>query len=219
MLKKIKKQLLNKFNPLGFENFLETIPPNSRILDVGCGNDSPRKVKSVLPNCYYIGIDICDYNQSSKVFADEYHIVEKEIFNKTIDSFSNIDVVISYHNIEHVNNRKECLNAMKKVLKRNGLLYLVTPSENSIFFPSRNGTLNYYDDITHKLTPLRFADTINNLKHNGFKIIKSRKQYRPIVFFIIGLFKELFKPQKTTFYSWCFYGFESIILAKKNNLV
>ena len=127
MPENLKKTLLNKFNPLGFDSFIEKIPPKSRILDIGCGNDSPKKVKSILPDCYYIGIDICDYNQNSHFFADEYHIVKKESFNKSINSFKNIDVIISYHNIEHVDNRKECLRAMKKTLNKNGIMYLVTP--------------------------------------------------------------------------------------------
>ena len=103
---KLKRIFLNKLNPLGFDSFLKTINPSSKILDIGCGNDSPKKVKTILPNCYYIGLDIEDYNQKSKSYADEYYIVNENKFNKKIASFKNLDVIISYHNFEHVNNEK-----------------------------------------------------------------------------------------------------------------
>ena len=92
---------------------------------------------------------------------------------------------------------------------------MVTPSEKSAFFPSRKGTLNYYDDKTHKYKPVNFLKTRAFIEKNGFKIKKSKKQYKPLFFFIIGFFKEFFNPKKTNFYAWSFYGFEMVIVAKK----
>ena len=53
---------------------------------------------------------------------------------------------------------------MKKCLKKGGIIYLVTPSEKSIDFPSREGTLNYYDDKTHKYKPINLTGLNQNLR-------------------------------------------------------
>ena len=211
----LKDSVRNIINPYNFDTFLRGLPKDSIILDVGCGNNSPMRVKKILPNSHYIGIDIQNYNQKSVDLADEYYVVDKSEFNNKINSFKNIDVVISYHNLEHVDNRKLTLNAMKACLKKNGLIYIVTPSEKSIYFPSRKGTLNYFDDNSHKEKPVSFNWIIGELKNDRFEIIKSIKEYKPIWYYTIGLLKEFTKPKQTTYYSWCFYGFEAIIISKK----
>ncbi len=214
-LRDLKNNIRNNINPYSYTSFLRTLPKDCKILDIGCGNNSPFRVKRILPNSYYIGIDIMDYNQDSKSYADEYHVVQKSEFNNKIFSFQNIDVVISHHNLEHVDDRKITLKAMKKCLKDGGLIYLVTPSEKSVHFPSREGTLNYYDDKTHKDKPVMHKWIISELKYDNFKIIKSVKQYRPFIYYLIGFLKEILRPKITTFYAWCFYGFETIVIAKK----
>ena len=216
LLKKYQNKIRKFINPLGFRTILNNNKPNIKILDIGCGNDSPKKVKSLLPNCYYIGLDIQDYNQNSKLYADEYHIVNKEVFNETIASFKDLDLIISYHNIEHVELRPQYIQAVKKALKKGGVIFIATPSQESVNFPSRDGTLNYYDDPTHKLEPINFVELLDNFKKDGFKIINSQSRYRPFIYYIIGFIKEVFKPKKTTFYAWCYYGFEMILVAQKN---
>ena len=104
---------------------------------------------------------------------------------------------------------------MRKCLKSDGLIYLATPSENSIFFPSRKGTLNYFDDITHKEKPIKFNWIVSELNKDNFQIVKAIKEYKPIFYFIIGFFREFTKPKVTDFYAWCFYGFESIVISRK----
>ena len=214
-LEDLKNLIRNHINPYSFNSFLRSLPKDCKILDVGCGNNSPLRVKKILPNSYYIGLDIMDYNQKSTFLADEYHIVKESEFFKKISRFKNLDVVISHHNLEHVNNRELTFKAMKKCLKKGGIMYLVTPCEESVNFPSREGTLNYYDDKTHKYKPIKFDWIKSELKNDNFYIIKSIKQYKPLIYFLIGYFKEFSRPKKVTFYAWCFFGFESIFISKK----
>ena len=210
-----KNLVRDLINPYKIETFLRSLPCDSRILDIGCGNNSPMRVKSILPKSYYIGIDIQDYNQQTSSYADEYYVVEKLLFNNKIASFKNIDVVISHHNLEHVDNREITFKVMRKCLKKKGLIYLVTPSERSIYFPYRKGTLNYFDDITHKEKPIKFNWIVSELNKDNFQIIKALKEYKPFFYFIIGFIKEFTKPKFTDFYAWCFYGFETIVIARK----
>ncbi len=42
-------------NPRGRKSFLKSLPSHEKVLDVGCGNNSPQIVKSVRPDVYYVG--------------------------------------------------------------------------------------------------------------------------------------------------------------------
>ena len=64
-------------------------------------------------------------------------------------------------------------------------MYLAFPSEKTIDFPSRNGTLNFYDDPTHIFLP-DYSKIIKRLEENGMRILFSRKQYKPIYYRIMG---------------------------------
>ena len=65
------KQKINIFanlflRPQGKFSFLNKIPKNSKILDLGCGNNSAFKIKRFLPDSYYVGIDVFDYNNKNE---------------------------------------------------------------------------------------------------------------------------------------------------------
>lgn len=204
--------------PKGKIAFLRRLKSNAKLLDVGCGNNSPFKTKKILPQCEYVGLDIEDYNQAKPNMADQYLLTKPERFAATIQQLENqFDVVISAHNLEHCDQREETLNAMLAALKKNGWLYLAFPCEASIHFPKRYGTLNYYDDYTHQLTPPDFESIITLLKKNGFEILYATKNYRPLLLRVVGfLIEPLSRYKKKAMRgTWEYYGFESIIWAKK----
>ena len=106
--------------PKGRNAFLYSLPPNPRILDVGCGNNSPALVKRTRPDCWYIGLDIDDYNQAgaSRSLADEYVTVSSSRFVDAIAQYRNsVDAVISSHNLEHCDEPLRVLNAMLEALR------------------------------------------------------------------------------------------------------
>lgn len=200
-------------------NFLRTLPPRARILDVGCGNDSPRHVKEVRPDTIYTGIDIGDYNQTDSAtrFADEYLIIAPDEFAPTIAGFKGqFDGIISAHNLEHCNAPFDVLSAMIQAIKPGGKLYLSFPCEESVFFPSRRGTLNFYDDDTHKHV-LPFDQILKYLRENGCAIEFSAKRYRPFPLFVLGFFSEPESIAKNQVIdgTWAYWGFESLIWARR----
>ena len=152
---------------LGKTAFLNKLKNDAKILDVGCGNDSPIRTKIILPNCKYTGIDIENYNQSLNPVnvADKYIMTNSKNFSKSISQINELfDAIISTHNIEHCEERELVLKNMCDKIKPGGLLYLTFPSEDTIEFPSRNGTLNYYDDNTHLYNPPEFNEVLKILK-------------------------------------------------------
>jgi SAM-dependent methyltransferase len=202
----------------GKVSFLCGLAPNAKILDVGCGNDSPYKFKRVLPNCNYTGIDIGDYHQTKPNLADSYIIARPEDFAGEIAKLSNnFDAVISSHNLEHCSDRAGTLAAMLQSVKPGGVIYLSFPCENSVNFPRRQGTLNYFDDLTHTDTPPNFNDVVSKLINSGFEVKFARKQYRPGVLWLFGIIVEPIAARKRKVLkgTWEYYGFESVIWARK----
>ena len=208
----------------GKDAFILSLHRQARLLDVGCGNDSPRRVKSLNPGLYYIGLDVQDYEQSngSTSLANEYRITTPEKFLSTIQiEKRSMDAVLSAHNLEHCAERYSVLRAICGTLKAGGKLYLSFPSEASVDRPSRRGTLRYHDDVTHIDAPPSWMQVLQELTSSGMEIEFSARRYRPLIPCALGLLLEPWSalsrrvgPLGST---WALYGFESVIWARKKD--
>lgn len=214
----IVRAMKRKIRPLGKVAFLHRLTPQANILDVGCGNNSPAKTKSLLPQSSYTGIDIQDYNQTEPNVADEYIIASPARFAEVLAKLpSRYDAVISTHNLEHCQNREAVLTTMLDRVKTGGYLYLSFPCSESVGFPSRTGTLNYYDDGSHVGPPPDFDAIISKLKASGFEVKVEARRHSPCILRGIGMITEPLSRcfKKVLWGTWEFYGFESVIIAKK----
>jgi len=227
MIKKILRKIISRkisqriLSPNSKFDFLMRLESQSKILDVGCGNSQAIAMKSVLPNCHYTGIDIDDYlnTEESKNLMDEFIITSPEIFDQSILNLKGkFDAIICAHNIEHVNNRTLVLKAMAEKLKLNGNMYLSFPCKNSINFPKRSGSLNYYDDPTHVGLPPDPDEIIEILQKKGCKNTFLSRRYSPIFMSFRGLINEpiSFLKKRKMPGTWELYGFETIMHFKKN---
>ena len=208
-------------SPRGRSTFAQGLKQGARILDVGCGNNSPAWFKAGRPDLYYVGLDVGDYNQNEDVrmIADEYMVTGPEGFAAAIESFSGqMDAVVSSHNLEHCDEPERCLTAMAASLKSNGRLYLSFPCEESVGFPKRAGCLNLFDDATHKAAPA-WLPTVEVLKKCGCLIDFQAKRYRPFPQWLKGLLLEPLSSGRRAVIedgsTWALYGFESVIWARK----
>ena len=203
--------------------FIKSLPQGACVLDVGCGNNGPTRFKALRPDLYYVGIDVSDYNQTEKDYgaADEYIKCEPDSFAEQISELGQrFDAIVSSHNLEHCNNPQKTISAICKVLKVNGLLFLAFPSENTVRFPKRRGTLNFYDDPTHIWVP-NWNEILKILDINGLEMLILKKNYRPIIHFVLGVVLEPVSIiMKRVFPgTWALWGFESVIWAKKSKNV
>lgn len=206
----------------GLYSFLRRLPSSANILDVGCGNNSPFYIKSNFPEFHYTGIDIGNYNQTKPLLADEYILTDSAGFASAISMHQNkFDAVISSHNLEHCEDRWATLLAMLSAVKwGGGMIYLAFPSSKSVEFPSRSRTLNYFDDPTHRESPPDFEKVISLIESNGFEIDYKVRMYRPLILRLLGFIQEPFARKKNIILqgTWSYYGFESIIWARKKYL-
>ena len=201
--------------------FIASLKPGACVLDVGCGNNSPRRFKRQRPDCRYIGIDVENYRQAAhpESFADEYILSDPAEFAAAIERFrGQMDAVISCHNLEHCNAPEAVLKAMVDSLCPGAKLYLCFPAEASVRFPHRAGGLNFFDNPTHKTLP-RWQETISTLRRMGLRIDFLAQRYRPVPLAILGLllepFAALLKRNAIAGSTWALYGLESVIWSSR----
>jgi len=168
-----------------------------------------------------VGIDVGDYNQTVPVneYADRYIVVTSDTFPAEIRMMVNeFDAVISSHNIEHCDAPIETLKALLLSLKNEGRIYLSFPCQESVAFPRRKGTLNFFDDPTHRWRP-DLAIILDTVRAEGFRIEFLAPRYRPLFFALIGLFLEplsfILKRNMPWGSTWALYGFETVIWASR----
>jgi SAM-dependent methyltransferase len=216
-LLKVKiKKLLDKNSKF---DWIESVPSNASILDIGCGNDSGLKIKSVRSDIIYHGVDIADYNlsHSGKEAMDKYFVFREDTFLVELEDLSDeYDGVILSHVLEHVENPYELLTVITKKLKTGGMCFVSFPAIESVNFPKRNWTLNFYDDPTH-FNVIDSDSLVAKLSVN-YKIERYIKRNygrwsTRILAIMLDLLSGLFK--KNNFLSWYRWGFEVIIRLKK----
>lgn len=207
--------------PHGKVDFVQKITTKGVVLDVGCGNNLPKRIKTQRPDLIYVGVDVGDYNQGSDAieYADKYIITTSPDFTGTIGGFEDsFDAIICAHNLEHCESSRAVLGSIISKLKIGGKLYLSFPCEESVTFPSRNGILNFYDDKTHR-QPIKLNDVIPMLRDAGIHIDFCAKRYRSILLWLMGFILEpigsLFRRNMPLGSTWALYGFETIILATR----
>jgi ubiquinone/menaquinone biosynthesis C-methylase UbiE len=219
MFKTTKNKIKTMLRAKGLRSFLTTSKNQSgALLDVGCGNESSVFINSVNPKIEIHGIDVCDYNQSvkSKKLYAVYTIApadEFDIYIKKIDGYFNY--ITSNHNIEHCNKPEKVFDAMIEKLMPGGMLFIASPSLSSTAFPSRMGTLNFFDDSTHKL-PVDLLGLYER-RSSILELVFYSKSYRPLFWRIIGFLNETAsrKRKKVQLGTWDYYGFEQIMWLKK----
>ncbi len=122
------------------------------MLDVGAGNNSASKLKSIFPKCKYYGLDLnrdtCYSDQDFNLMTEFYELDLTKLDYSIIPN-NYFDYINMSHVIEHLHNGTEVITKLLEKLKANGRFYIEYPGKKSLKLPSMHGTLNFYDDPTH----------------------------------------------------------------------
>ncbi len=199
--------------------FLSELPTGAEVFDIGCGNDSPYLFKSIRPDIRYVGLDVADYgvDHDPNEYADQYLVVPPNEFLNAIDQRpGEFDAVVSSHNLEHCTEPDRVVTAMARALRPNGRIYLSFPSAQTVRLPSREGTLNFFDDDTH-VRPPDYLRVIGLLTAGGINIDFAAERFRPLNWALLGLVNEPLSRirKKVMRGTWALYGFETVIWGTK----
>ncbi len=196
--------------PVIFSFIGKHMKPGITYLDVGCGDRAPYSTYRYYPNIAYTGID----NRDIAGAKDMEQFLKCDIENNDLTEIPNdtYNVINLSHIIEHIDSGDNLLQTLAKKLKKNGIIYVETPSERSLKLPSFYGTLNFWDDTTHKKV-YSIKEMENALTLSGCTILKSgiRHNIKKIIF--LPLIRDK-KISATLF--WDIVGFAHYVIAKKN---
>lgn len=188
-----------------------------KVLDIGCGEYIPRVVGETHPHFDYWGIDIQDHCVNG--FSDKHKFKCVNIINDPLPfEDGSFDVVILSHVLEHLSEYQHTIRECHRVLKANGLIYIETPSPLMLILPSMEGTLNFFDDMSH-IRPFTTNNLRTILKQNNYTIIACRKR-RDMVWLALGLPLVLIKKLIQNYplyggYFWDLFGCVIYAVGKK----
>ena len=211
--------------PMKFRYVRRRLPSTPlRILDIGCGNNSPSVTKRWFPGCHYTGADIQRYNLSEKDDAamDAFFLLGAEGSGYEAIPDGSYDFVILNHVLEHMTEPAPVVAALCTKLKPGGLIWIAFPSLRSLELPSSvDETLQFCDDPTHVYIP-DVREVANLLLANGVKVLhagRSREGFWTTMGDGIKLLKRLVKRLFTGRFSgkgmWYLLGFEDHVLGQR----
>lgn len=142
-------------------------------LDVGCASGyMVSRVLSLFPHAEYFGIDI--YDKAIGYAKKNYPEIKFKTASADRLPFrdSAFDLVLFYETIEHVENPKECLKEIKRVLSKNGTLILTMDSGSLLFrlvwFLWEKTSGKIWQGA--HLHPFHHTELERLIKNSGFKI-------------------------------------------------
>jgi SAM-dependent methyltransferase len=191
-----------------------------RLLDIGAGNHSATKTKTVFPNCEYHGVDMeRDYNNSEEDFKLMTAFYEMDLTKLDFSSIPGnyFDAILMVHVIEHLYNGDEVIKSLLPKLKSGGYMYVEYPGEKSTRLPSMYGTLNFKDDPTHvRLYSVKELSGI--FEGNGCSVLKRGTRRNgwfilAMPFSIVKSWLTRKKLQANIF--WDFLGFAEFVWMRK----
>lgn len=103
-------------------------------LDVGCASGfMVSEIASTFSKANYFGIDI--YDEAIEYARKTYPFIKFKVASASKLPFrsNDFDLILFYETIEHVENPRECLSEIKRVLKKNGILILTMDSGSLLF--------------------------------------------------------------------------------------
>jgi 2-polyprenyl-3-methyl-5-hydroxy-6-metoxy-1,4-benzoquinol methylase len=193
-----------------------------RILDIGCGNNSPSTTKHWFPGCHYSGADIEQYNNNADDLAamDAFYLLGTDGSGYSAIPVSSYDFIILHHVVEHMPVPAPILNAICTKLKPGGYIWIAFPSLRSLSLPSAEGTLQFCDDPTHVYVP-DIREISNILLANGVKVLdagRSRSFVREMIGAIVlpwALLKKLITGRLSAIGLWYILGFEDHVFGQR----
>jgi SAM-dependent methyltransferase len=208
--------------PFKFKHFYKSYKNKKfKILDVGCGNHSASLTKEWFPDCEYYGLDNDKFyanDENDLNIMNGFFEINLNSLDFTSISDNYFDIIVIAHVIEHLPKGDIVILKLLQKLKPDGCIYIEYPSSRSTKFPSKKGSLNFYDDPTHcRLYELSELSSL--LKKNGFSILKQgirREILRVLLLPLFAIKWKITNGYVPGVVYWDLFGFAEFVFAKKN---
>lgn len=197
---------------------------NPRILDVGCGNNSPSVTRHWFPNCDYSGVDIQRYNidEHDDAAMNNFYLVGADGSGYDSIPDGEYDFVVLHHVIEHMQNPMSILAKLCRKLKPGGYIWIAFPSLRSLSLPSAaDGTLQFCDDNSHIYVP-DIREVSNTLLANGVTVLhagRTRDAVRTLIGIAVlplALIKRVLTGKLSAMGLWYLLGFEDHVFGRRS---
>jgi 2-polyprenyl-3-methyl-5-hydroxy-6-metoxy-1,4-benzoquinol methylase len=208
-----------------YTRVVAALPPNATVVDVGCGNHSPKRHRELRPDLRYYGVDVQRYNLDAEDdrAAARILILSRENFSVELGAALGremADLVTLKHVIEHLDRPIETLLAAAALVKPAGRMFLSFPSEESVGFP---GGLNFRADATHVWLPRR--DEISRaLRSAGLALETFEPNWRHPLLSAVGALEYGYQKARQRIFDteigaspflWSLFGFETVVVARR----
>ena len=155
------------FDRIKYAIKLSDIDDNKRILDVGCGSGTLiREIRKTNKKTHITGIDININIKKNSIQNCEFLIENITKLNLKDNSF---DIIYALDTLEHVKDIGTAIDEIKRVLKPNGKLIIVGPTENLFYKFCRFLIKGTFSEIEGPCTGIHYHQ-INRIN----KIAKSK---------------------------------------------
>jgi tRNA (uracil-5-)-methyltransferase TRM9 len=149
-VKSIYENIANNFSDKRFsswdwiDNFIYSIPKESTILDIGCGNGRNMKY----PNYNFYGVDNCsNFVKLAKQISPNVYLADMTYLPFDDSSFDAIISIASFHHLSSPERREQALYEMYRVLKPNGKILMSIWSINQSHNKKLDNKFVYGDNI------------------------------------------------------------------------
>ena len=224
---KQNKKYIDKilFSPIKFMIRSTIIQKDIKLLDVGCGSGQFLYEMKQL-GLKTFGVEVGDFDESKNLNITNSNLIQARYKNNFFD------IITMNHVLEHINNPKETIKEIYRILKNNGKFIVGAPNTRSLANKLFNKNWLAYDVPRHLFN---YSDKliVDILKQHNFKIKEVRYNSRPSQFvmslyFLLGIKKrdgfinnilELLFTPLTLLVNSIKFGDQVEILCKKNKML
>lgn len=147
--------------------FIEALPENATILDVGCGSGKAiRLMKTLRPDLHIAGMDISDVGH---LLPNDVPFIQGKLEDlRDLYKDNSFDAIICQHVIEHLVYPLSLMEGIQSLLRIGGVCYIETPNWTRMLVPFSN--LYFWGDYTH-VRPFSRSAMHRLLDEFNFKIL------------------------------------------------
>jgi 2-polyprenyl-3-methyl-5-hydroxy-6-metoxy-1,4-benzoquinol methylase len=168
------------------------------VWDAGCGEgQNSFWLSKKFPNAQIFGSDIKKSNvEKCNLIAGLSKIINTTFIQKDIlkNDIKNIDMIVCFEVLEHINSYKDALNSFQNSLVSGGYLIIHTPADNlfqspkwglrKFFRPGKKTSPNHHEKGQyHVRSGFKLDDLASELESIGFVIIKKHYTFGPLAMF------------------------------------